>query len=137
VELAFPLEFVVAGTPVSFQAARADSKAEWKARVRDASRAVLPQDHLAFEGRIAVTLFYFPAAAMQGDLDNIVKLVLDALSAHIYMDDGQVERILVQRFEPGNVFAFASPTAVLADALSGHKPILYIRISDRPFEELT
>lgn len=136
-ELAFPLEFVVAGTPVSFQAARAEAKAEWKLRVRDASRQALPEDYLASEGRIAVTLFYFPAAAMQGDLDNIVKLVLDALSAHIYVDDGQVECILVQRFEPGNVFEFASPTAALADALSRHKPVLYVRISDRPFEELT
>jgi crossover junction endodeoxyribonuclease RusA len=137
VELAFPLEFVVSGTPVSFQAARAESKAEWKLRVRDASRQALPEDYFASEGRIAVTLFYFPAAAMQGDLDNIVKLVLDALSAHIYVDDGQVERILVQRFEPGNVFEFASPTAALADALSRQKPVLYVRISDRPFEELT
>jgi crossover junction endodeoxyribonuclease RusA len=137
VELAFPLEFVVDGTPVSLQAARAEAKTEWKARIRNASRAVLPEDYWASEGRIAVTLFYFPATMMQGDLDNIVKLVLDALSAHIYVDDGQVERILVQRFEPGNVFGFASPTAALADALGRQKPVLYIRISDRPFEELT
>ncbi len=41
---------------------------------------------------------------MQGDVDNIVKPILDALSKHIYNDDGQVERIWVQKFEPGRIF---------------------------------
>jgi len=74
---------------------------------------------------------------MQGDLDNIVKLVLDALAHHIYVDDSQVDRIVVQRFEPGNVFPFASPTATLEDALNRPKPLLYVRITDDPFEDLS
>ena len=73
---------------------------------------------------------------MQGDIDNIIKLVLDALSKHIYMDDSQVERIVVQKFEPGNVFGFSSPSPALAAALSRPKPVLYVRLSDDPFEEL-
>ena len=44
-----------------------------------------------------MTLFYFPEERMQGDVDNVVKLVLDALSRHIYVDDAQVERIVVQK----------------------------------------
>lgn len=73
---------------------------------------------------------------MQGDVDNIVKPVLDALSRHVYIDDNQVERVVVQKFEPGNVFDFARPTATFAQALTGPKPVLYVRISDEPFEEL-
>ena len=73
---------------------------------------------------------------MQGDVDNIVKLVLDACSRHVYVDDHQIDRIVVQKFEPGNVFSFSAPSPVLADALANDKPILYIRISDDPFEEL-
>jgi crossover junction endodeoxyribonuclease RusA len=74
---------------------------------------------------------------MEGDIDNIVKLVLDAMSHHIYMDDAQVERVVVQKFEPGRVFGFSSPSEVLASAMFATKPVLYIRLSDNPFEDLS
>jgi hypothetical protein len=73
---------------------------------------------------------------MQGDLDNIAKLVLDALCEHIYVDDDQVDRIVLQRFDPGNYFAFAAPSATLQDALERAESVLYVRVSDEPFEEL-
>jgi hypothetical protein len=133
----FPVEFLVEGTPVSLQAARSESKIEWKERVRTAGVAVLPAGHWATQSRVAATLYYFPAVPMQGDLDNIVKLVLDALGRHIYVDDSQIDRIVVQKFEPGNVFPFAAPTSTLQVALSRPKPLLYVRISDDPFEDLS
>jgi hypothetical protein len=86
---------------------------------------------------MAATLFYFPAEPVEGDVDNIVKLVLDALCRHIYMDDAQVERVVVQKFEPGNVFPFSSPSLGLEAALNRAKPVLYVRLSDDPFEDLT
>jgi hypothetical protein len=73
---------------------------------------------------------------MQGDVDNIVKLILDGMSGHVYVDDRQVERIVVQKFEPGNIFSFSKPTALMIEAIGGRKPILYIRVSSDPFEEL-
>lgn len=75
----FPIEFLVEGTPVSLQTKRAEAKIEWQARVKDASRAVLPEGHWATRGRVAATLFYFPDTSMQGDIDNIIKPILDAL----------------------------------------------------------
>jgi crossover junction endodeoxyribonuclease RusA len=133
----FPVEFLVEGTPVSAQSPNSDAKNEWKARVKEASYTALPESHWATDGSVAVTLFYFPAAQMSADLDNASKLVLDALSKHVYMDDRQVERLVVQKFEPGNVFPFKNPTTKLQEALSHPKPVLYVRISDRPFEDLS
>jgi crossover junction endodeoxyribonuclease RusA len=136
-ELNFPIEFIVQGTAVSSQAKRARSKAEWKARIKKASSDALPDDdYFLAQERVSITLFYFPAGSMQGDIDVIAKPVLDALCNHIYQDDKQVERLVVQKFEPGNVFPFASPCLVLSEALAGRTPLLYIRVSDRPFEEL-
>lgn len=86
--------------------------------------------------RIAVTLYYLPERRVHGDVDNIVKLVLDAMSKHIYLDDAQVERVVVQKFEPGNVFGFLSPTLTMAGAIAGPKPVLYVRVSNDPFEDL-
>jgi len=135
-EIVFPIEFVVDGTPVSSGAKRPETRNEWKERVKAASRTALPEGHWASKGRIAVTLFYFPAEPRGGDVDNIVKLVLDALCKHIYIDDSQVERVLVQKFEPGNIFRFSSPSSGLEMALRRTKPVLYVRLSNDPFEDL-
>ncbi|MSO77041.1 MAG: RusA family crossover junction endodeoxyribonuclease [Alphaproteobacteria bacterium] len=135
-QLFFPIEFVVDGTPVSSQSGTPRSRNKWKARVKAASSAVLPDDHWVSEDRIAATLFYFSDAPISLDVDNIVKLVLDALRHHIYYDDRQVDRVVVQKFEPENVFNFGSPSATLADALTRPKPVLYVRLSNDPFEEL-
>ena len=136
VEIGFPFEFVVQGTPASLQTKRAQSRQAWRDRVRAASRVALPEGHYAAERRISVTLFYFPVTEMQGDIDNIVKPILDALCQHIYIDDKQVERVWVQKFEPDTIFQFSAPSATLASAIQGDRPMLYVRISDDPTEGL-
>jgi hypothetical protein len=73
---------------------------------------------------------------MVGDVDNIVKLIIDAMSRHIFLDDNQVERIVVQKFERDRVFTFTDPSVTLAACILGPKPALYIRVSADPHEEL-
>jgi crossover junction endodeoxyribonuclease RusA len=133
-DLSFPIEFLVRGTPVSIQAKRAQSKAEWKQRVKEASTAVIPSPHFASKSQIGVTLYYLPDEPMEGDIDNIVKLILDALSKHIYIDDKQVEKLVVQKFEPDIAFKFDNPTETFAAAIEGPRPVLYVRLTDAPRE---
>ena len=135
-EIEFPIEFLVRGTPVSHQAKLAKSKDEWKARVRAASSEVMPTPHFASDARIGITLYYLPGEPMQGDIDNIVKPILDALSRHVYLDDHQVERLVVQKFEQAEAETFARRTAVLNAAFSGDRPVLYVRVTSDPTEEL-
>ena len=135
-EIEFPLEFIVLGTPVSHQRGNRRAKAEWKQLVKDASQSVLPDAHFVTDRPLAVTLFYFPNDKMDGDVDNIIKLTLDALSQHIYLDDDQIERIAVQKFEPDRVFTFSAPSETLVTCMLGQKPALYIRISDDLHEDL-
>ncbi|MEL6064910.1 MULTISPECIES: RusA family crossover junction endodeoxyribonuclease [unclassified Methylobacterium] len=136
-DLTFPIEFNVTGTPVSLQAKRARSKEAWKAKVRAASDAVLPEGHFATERPVAVTLYYFTALPRTGDIDNILKPTLDALIRHVYLNDGQVERVVAQKFKPGDILPFADPSPTLAEALQSPRPLVYIRLSDDPFEDLT
>lgn len=136
IEIEFPLEFTVFGRPVSLQAKRPESLREWKDRVIAASRNAPPDGHFANQGPLAVTLYYFPDSEMQGDIDNIVKPILDAMEKHVYLSDHQVHRIVVQKFDPGNVFSFSRPTIALGNAISQPKPTLYVRLSDNPFEDL-
>lgn len=135
-QINFPVEFLVHGTPVSIQARRSSVKQEWKDRVRTASSAAIPSQPSASEERMSITLYYLPNELAQGDVDNIPKLVIDALKQYIYVDDAQVERVVVQKFEPGNVFSFASPSGKMVQAIMGSKPVLYIRVSNDPFEDL-
>jgi hypothetical protein len=48
VEIDFPVEFIVAGTPLSRGNTR--SRAAWQETVKQASYAALPEGHFAFEG---------------------------------------------------------------------------------------
>ena len=73
---------------------------------------------------------------MEGDIDNIVKPILDAMTRHIYLSDQQITRLVVQKFEPDNIFGFGNPTVVLDRAMNQVKPVLYVRLSDDPFEDL-
>lgn len=135
-EIRFPVEFIVEGTAISLQNKGRRSLREWQTRVKAASLSALPEAHLASDSPIAVTLYYFPDATMRGDVDNIVKPILDALNGHIYRNDRQVERVLVQKFEVGNIFGFSAPSGTLEETLRRPKPNLYVRLSDDPFEDL-
>lgn len=95
---------------------------------------MLPEGHFATEVPLTVTLFYFTPVPMEGDLDNIVKPILDALERHIYIDDHQIHRIVVQKFEAETV-RFASPSPTLRQALNTSKRVLYVRLSDDPYED--
>jgi crossover junction endodeoxyribonuclease RusA len=120
----FPLEFVVSGTPMSLGSS-AESRESWKRVVRDASNVILPEAHWLTDARLAVTLYYFPAEPMEGDIDNIIKPILDSLNRHVYHDDHQVERIVIQKFEPENLFAFAAPSERLTEAIAGETKALH------------
>nr|WP_321507940.1 RusA family crossover junction endodeoxyribonuclease [uncultured Celeribacter sp.] len=131
----FPLEFIVLGTPVSLQRANKKARDEWKKLVKAASKDTLPQNAFLSEDPISITLYYYPENRMVGDVDNIVKLTVDAMCKHIFLDDDQVERIVVQKFEGDRVFAFSDPSEVLAECMLGDKPALYVRVSNDPHEE--
>jgi hypothetical protein len=135
-EIKFPIEFVVMGTPVSLGAKRPETRDEWKERVKAASNVAIPHPHFVSGDRIALTIYNLPDEPMEGDIDNIVKFILDALCRHIYIDDRQVERVVVQKFEPGNVFTFSKPSETFLQALGSPRPLVYIRVSNDPFEEL-
>lgn len=82
------------------------------------------------ERPLMVTIYYFPPAIMDGDVDNIVKPILDGMVAVAYPDDKYIERVVVQKFEPGIAWLFPSPSVTLSAAVDMEKPCLYIRLED-------
>lgn len=67
---------------------------------------------------------------MEGDVDNIVKPIMDALIGIAYPDDRVVERVLVQKFEPDVDWSFEEPSEMLSAALDTDAPVVYVRVDD-------
>src|SRR5690242_6571581 len=97
----------------------AKSKKAWKETIREAACAALPEGSWLLTEALAVTIFIFPGATMQGDIDNRVKPILDAMVRCVYSNDELVEPVVVQKFEPGKGFPFRSPTELEAEEACG------------------
>ena len=63
-------------------------------------------------------------------MDNIVKLLLDGMCFVMYPDDEVIERVIVQKFEPGVEAVFRALTETLEKATEMKPPVIYIRIDD-------
>jgi crossover junction endodeoxyribonuclease RusA len=72
---------------------------------------------------------------MQGDIDNIVKPILDAMCGIAYVDDQCVAGVTVRKIEPGQPVQVTNPGPILTNALTSAKPLVYVRISDDPYGE--
>ena len=126
----FPLEIVVEGTPVSAQGSTSARDA-WKRIVSEETIRRLQKltDWYWLEERpLSAIIFYFAAAPMEGDIDNIMKPILDALKAIVYHDDNVVERVLVQRFEPHIPWSFGTLQGQLMLAPEKTPPVVDIRV---------
>jgi crossover junction endodeoxyribonuclease RusA len=131
-----PFEFLVTGTAVSLGAS-GGARAQWQQTVRTAAKQALPEGAWLLTDPLAVTIYVFPNARLSGDVDNRIKPILDAMGGSVYVDDEQVERIVVQKFEPGRLFPFGAPSAVLSAALEAVEPIVYIRMTNDRYEDLS
>jgi crossover junction endodeoxyribonuclease RusA len=128
----FPLEFFLAATPRSLGAS-SKSRELWKANVAEVAKRRRDEttEFAWLDDRpLALEIYYFPAAPMEGDVDNIVKPIMDALIGTVYPDDGVIERVLVQKFEPDIDWSIQEPSGVLLAALDTEAPVVYIRVDD-------
>jgi len=133
VSLPFPIEFLIRDTPRSHQSANTKGKERWKRKVGEIAGTHVKtlKDFFFIDQRpLAATIFYFPPTVMTGDVDNIVKLIVDGMITIIYPNDQLLERIIVQKFEPGVESVFHSLTPTLERAVETDPPVIYIRIDD-------
>ncbi|WP_128566478.1 RusA family crossover junction endodeoxyribonuclease [Methylobacterium crusticola] len=79
---------------------------------------------------LAAKIIYFTPAPMEGDVDNIVRLILDGMLEVVYLNDRVIERVIVQKIEPGIIAEFSSITEKLEEAIGVEPPVVYIRIDD-------
>lgn len=124
----FPLELLLPATPVS-QEGSPRRKRLWQDEIAEYIRGREPEGCYSHQGPVAVEILYFPPGRMQGDIDNIVKPILDAMCNRVYADDAQVVSVFVKKFEPGRVVDIDNPIDTLTEAISGDPPVVYIKVS--------
>lgn len=90
------VSIIVPGRAVSSQARTAG---RYKQRIHELARPLFPEP--LTERNIRVQVDYFYTTGHIVDLDNLLKCVLDGLNNAAYVDDVQVEEVLIRRY---NIF---------------------------------
>ena len=99
ISLPLPFEFFINDTPKSHSRRMPMRREGWKKKVRHIAKEHVDalREWVFLDKRpLAVTIFYFPPTEMEGDVDNIVKLILDGMKKVVYVEDDVVERVVVR-----------------------------------------
>jgi crossover junction endodeoxyribonuclease RusA len=135
-QFVFPIEFVVSGEAVSMQNKEGRGLKAWKALFTQASKKFRPENAFYSETPLSVSIYHFPDGEMRPDIDNVIKPILDAMIDVVYRDDCIIDRVVAQKFETGRVAKWSDPSTTLFGAISGQKPLTYVRVSAEPHEDI-
>lgn len=130
----FPISFSVKGTPVSLKA-RGYSRKQWVEMVKTAAKNAIPRGWEPYSQNLSVTIYDFPSDPPQGDIDNIIKRIQDAMNGIVYDDDKRVSRVVAQRFLPEEYEEISELPEMMAEALVNDPPFVYISIGEDPLGE--
>jgi hypothetical protein len=86
-------------------------------------------------GPIMVTVLYF-YDAVEIDIDNTLKPILDALKGLLYTDDNQITDILCRKRNRTRNVRIENPSSMLVDRFSRGKEFLYIAVEQAPDQEV-
>ncbi len=101
----FPVEFLILDTPRSHQSSNTKAKEHWKQKVGELAKAHLGRLRAFFfldDRALAATIFYFPPDRMQGDVANIVKLIVDGMVTVMYPNDRYSSVSSCRSLNPGS-----------------------------------
>jgi hypothetical protein len=87
-----PFAIIVARRPLSSN--RAGPTSRYTAAIQRAARA---QGAGLFDGPLYARITWFQLQRAQGDIDNIAKMILDALKGIVFHDDDDIVRCLIQK----------------------------------------
>ena len=127
-----PFEFIVAKHPVSSQSGGAGRR-QWQQEVRQRAAARWGAEP-PYAGEVMVTIIYFNGKRI--DVDNIPKVIVDALKGLVYPDDAAVTDVICRLRHLGADLVVHNPTPVLLNALSSYASFVYVRVDDSPGQEV-
>jgi crossover junction endodeoxyribonuclease RusA len=127
--LTLPFDFVIRRRPVSAQTGNRANLQRWIRFVRDEAALYVDAAAPLNDVSVSVSLVYLRREG-PGDIDNIVKPILDGLCGTVYADDSQVVYVsssLMDLSKPVDITDL--PTLLLA-AVVDEDDAVYVRISE-------
>lgn len=98
------VQFFVPGEPISWaRAGHAGRRSFTPKRVRDAQAHIVVEfwkahpQHVPWDGDVSLSVQFFNGNRRRRDIDNQLKLVMDALNKVVWVDDVQVQRVTAER----------------------------------------
>jgi len=98
VRVAVPFAMIVSRRPVSGQTKSPKSKENYKAELGDYARAAFTLPEL-LSGDLYARIIWFYKGRIEGDIDNIIKPILDSIRGIVYRDDDIVVKCVSERFD--------------------------------------
>ncbi len=130
VKMPLPLEFVVAGRPVSLQASSWGLR-RWREQVGSAAQKYWIEAPIN-KSDIMVTILCFLDGA-RPDVDNIPKPILDALKGLVYDDDSLVSDLICRvRHISGDAQRVGNLPLLVRQSLGDLDEFLYVRLEVSP-----
>ena len=112
----------VAGRPQSFQ--KKGSTERYTQRIREAAAAIVSRP--ASSPRIDIEIWYAADHLARGDVDNIIKPVLDALNGVVYVDDRQVRSVRAVAIPLNDVVSMTWTRHDVAERLNGEEFLINV-----------
>lgn len=113
----------------------AQKKQGYQERVRTQARTHLSNDMLQTDN-LYVRIIWFHGERVQGDTDNIIKPILDALNGVVYADDRQIVKCVSERVDttkdftlseaPASAEVYGELLSLLGDVQIKH--VLYVEV---------
>jgi crossover junction endodeoxyribonuclease RusA len=129
-----PFEFLIRKRPLS-QQAQHNRLRQWKEFVKAEAMRYWNPAHLPADGPVCITLVYLYDEAA-GDVDNIIKPIVDALIGLAYLDDAVVTDVIGRKRQLGGTFDLTRASPVLIEGFEYGNVFVYVHIADAPQEQL-
>ncbi len=129
-----PFEFLIRKRPLS-QQAKHNRLRQWKEFVKAEAMRYWNPAHLPADSPVCITLVYLYDEAA-GDVDNIIKPIVDALIGLAYLDDAVVTDVIGRKRQLGGTFDLTRASPVLIEGFEYGNVFVYVHIADAPQEQL-
>lgn len=127
-----PFEFIVQGVAPSHQSASKKAKLEWSQKIENFVGKKFEQVFpFEISKRLSVCIVHITFDRETGDLDNCSKLVLDAMQGQLFVNDLQLDEILLRRIESNSRFNLTKVSELFLNTLRSSEPAVYVKLSER------
>lgn len=125
-------DFVIPGTPRTRQRRRRNTGEYWKGSVRAAAQRRWPESRTPFAAELQALIIYYYRNETTIDVDNIGKLILDAIKGLLIDDDRLISQLIVRKTDLTQISSIRDPSEVLAPFLGIDENFVYVCLGGPP-----